>query len=136
MPSGTLPGARLHGIHVLIVDDREESRHMLRYALEGSGAVVTVAASAEQALARFQEVQPAVIVTDLDMPDADGYDLLRSLRAIEARSGRETPTILVTGLSPHEHREHARRAGFAAFLSKPFDLEQLYAVILEVTRHR
>lgn len=94
---------------------------MLRYALEGDGAFVTVAASAEQAVTIFQHIRPTVLVTGFSMPGGDGYELLRILR-----------TILVTALPPHEHRDRARLAGFAAFLPKPIDFEMLCAMILNV----
>lgn len=107
---------------------------MLRYALEGDGALVTVAASAEQAVTIFQHIRPTVLVTDFSMPGGDGYELLRILRTIEDRTGDRTPAILVTALPPHEHRDRARLAGFAAFLPKPIDFEMLCATILNVAR--
>src|SRR5712692_9187238 len=135
MPRRNAPRSqRLRGIHILLVEDQPDSRDMLRYALEGYGALVTVAASAEQAVAVFRQVRPSVVVTDLDMPGGDGYELLRILRTIEDRSGYRTPAILVTGLPPHEHGERARLAGFAALLPKPLDMKALCAVILKLLR--
>lgn len=125
---------RLDGIHILLVDDQQDSRDMLRYALEGYGALVTVAASAEHAVTLFWQVRPNVLVTDLSMPGGDGYELLRILRTIEHPGGDRTPAILVTGLPPHEHRERARLAGFAALLPKPLDIKALCAAIVRLVR--
>src|SRR4029077_14406342 len=85
----------LEGVHVLIVDDSDDSREIIRIALEYCGALVTTADSAERAKGLLSEVRPHVLVTDIHMPD-DGLRLIREVKAVAQTKGIQVPTIAIT----------------------------------------
>jgi signal transduction histidine kinase/ActR/RegA family two-component response regulator len=118
-------GRQLEGTRILIVDDDPDVREFLATALTLAGAEVTSAASVDDALARRARAAPAVIVTDLAMPDRDGFALLQALRA----SGVTTPVIALTALAGATDRQRVLAAGFDAHLAKPIDPPSLIAAI-------
>ena len=111
----------LSGIHVLVVDDNDDARDVLKAVLSFLGALTTARASATSAVAVLTLVTPDVIVTDLTMPGRDGYWLLQQVRA----SGRGIPVLAVTA------NKHADLTAFDGGAYKPVDLEQLADVILD-----
>jgi CheY-like chemotaxis protein len=112
---------RLDGVRDLVVDDDPESCEMMLEALRGYGASVHCAASAKEASEAFAECAPDVVLSDIVMPGADGYAVLRELRALEARPWRHLPIAAVTACAHAEDRERAIAAGFDDYLSKPLD---------------
>jgi len=85
----------LAGVHVLVVEDTDDSREMLRLALEYCGALVTTAASAEEAKRVLETLRPHVLVSDISMPD-DGVHLIREVRAVAETNGLHIPAIAIT----------------------------------------
>jgi signal transduction histidine kinase/CheY-like chemotaxis protein len=115
---------------ILIVDDDADSREMMTFALQQHGARVSAVAGAAQALAQVARERPDVIVTDLQMPGADGFDLLRELRASGASNGHgPIPVLAVTAHARPEDASAALAAGFTAFLAKPIDIAQMISVL-------
>ena len=115
---------RLAGIHIFIVDDEADGRDLLRRVLEDQAATVTAFASAEEALAELRKVRPNLIVSDIGMPLMDGYQLMRILRASEAKGDR-VPALALTAFARAEDRKRALLAGYQAHLAKPFDVAEL-----------
>jgi signal transduction histidine kinase/CheY-like chemotaxis protein len=113
--------------HVLIVDDAVDTLVSIGMLLERAGYSVTTAGSANEALASVRESAPDVIISDLGMPELDGFDLLRMLR--EDLRLDSTPVIALTGFATLQDREAALQAGFAAHLPKPVDLPVLLRVL-------
>ena len=111
----------LQGVSVLLVDDDADSREMLSVALSLCGASVRVADSMRSAVTACDEARPDVILSDLSMPQHDGFDFLRAVRT--RRTFENIPVIAVTGHAPL--RERALQAGFADFLTKPVDPAEL-----------
>jgi CheY-like chemotaxis protein len=111
---------QLQDIHVLIVEDHDDTREILEHYLRHHGAIVTVAASGRDALTLLQHVTPHVIVSDITMPGMTGVDLIRAIRALPGQTERPTPAIAVTAHSYHLRRA-ALEAGFDVFLVKPVD---------------
>jgi CheY-like chemotaxis protein len=107
----------LEGVHVLLVEDTDDTRDLLAFVLEQCAAVVTVAASATEALEAFQRNRPQILVTDLAMPGHDGYWLLQQVRERAA----DVPAVALTAFTARYSREQALAAGFDAFLAKPID---------------
>src|SRR5581483_451626 len=107
----------LRGVHVLVVDDRRIVRDTLRDMLEQCGAKAWVAGSAEAAATILGIFRPAVVLTDLVMPDHDGYWLLREVRA----HMHEVPVIAMTGLPQDHPEDKVLAAGFDAYMAKPFN---------------
>lgn len=108
----------LGGIHALIVEDSNDSREVLRLALQYCGALVTSVASASEAESLLSELRPHVLVTDINMPD-DGVTLIRAVRAMSAAHGFRVPTIAVTGA--RGRRAELLAEGFVEVMEKPLD---------------
>ena len=130
-----VPGGRLVGVHVLVVDDNADARDLFRAILQYAGALVSVAESAEQALAVLDRVVPDVVVTHISMPERDGYWLIEQLRAREATAGRVVPAIAVTAHAERWPR-HFLAAGFQGHLRKPIDPEELCRLVDTLGRRR
>ncbi len=118
----------LSGIKVLVVDDEPDALESVTRTLTDSGAIVFVAQSALAALALVQSKVPHVLVSDIGMPDMDGYELLRRVRALDGVAA-EVPAIALTAFARPSDRLHSLRAGYIAHLVKPADPLQLLATI-------
>jgi signal transduction histidine kinase/PAS domain-containing protein/ActR/RegA family two-component response regulator len=122
----------LSGIKVLVVDDQADARDLIRRVLTECGADVATAASVDEALAAITETGPDVLVSDIGMPDVDGYELLRRVRALGPASGGGVPAIALTAFSRSDDRTRALRAGFLAHVSKPVEPSELVATVASV----
>ena len=119
----------LSGIKVLVVDDQPDAREMIKRLLEDCEADVATAASAAEALHAMEAGRPDVLVSDIGMPDVDGYELLRRIRALDSPSGGHLPAIALTAFARSEDRTRALRAGFLAHVAKPVEPSELLATI-------
>lgn len=126
----------LTGLQILVVDDEADARELISTVLEHYGARVTAVASAALALAAVEKLQPAVLVSDLGMPEENGYSLIRKLRNIEAEQGGKIPAIALSAYARSEDRAAAIAAGFQAHLPKPFEPTQLAAVVVNVIQQQ
>jgi signal transduction histidine kinase/ActR/RegA family two-component response regulator len=123
----------LQGLRILVVDDEPDARALARRVLEERGAHVVTVASALEALAVVGgETVPSVVVSDIGMPDQDGYDLIRKMRALPGHAGR-IPAVALTALARAEDRQRALLEGYQTHVSKPVDPAELVAVIANVT---
>jgi signal transduction histidine kinase len=118
---------RLAGLEVLAVDDDQDARELLATSLRQAGASVTTAASVPEAMAFADANPPHVVVTDIAMPHASGYDLVREIRANERLASM--PVVAVTAYSRAEDRAKAISLGFDAHVGKPFSPQSLVAVV-------
>jgi signal transduction histidine kinase/CheY-like chemotaxis protein len=121
------------GLRLLVVDDEEDTRELLRAILERCGATVETASNADEGVALFQRMRPDVVVSDIGMPGEDGYSLIRRLRALPDDAGR-TPAVALTAFARGEDRTRALMAGFKAHVPKPVDPRELVAVLLSVVQ--
>jgi CheY-like chemotaxis protein len=126
---GTWPLAGLSRVRVLVVDDDPDSREVVREVLEQAGAVVVVAGSTHEALEVIAERPPDVMLSDLGMPEEDGYQLMRRVRALDPESGGGVPAAALTAYTQAEDRRAAQEAGFQGYLSKPIDPAELTAAV-------
>ena len=124
--------AELRGLTVLVVDDQEDARELLRRVLEECAATVLLAETAADALVLVESQRPDVLVTDIGMPDADGFELLRRVRALGPERGGRLPAIALTAFARSEDRTRALRAGFLVHVSKPVDASELVATVASV----
>jgi CheY-like chemotaxis protein/two-component sensor histidine kinase len=131
LPAGLID-TDLSGVTVLVVDDQVDSRDLMKRVLEECRARVFSAASAEEALALVETERPDVMVSDIGMPDVDGFELLRRVRALGAERGGRTPAIAVTAFARSEDRTRTLRAGFLVHVSKPFEPSELVATVASV----
>jgi len=118
----------LLGLQVLLVEDEVDTREVLTLALEQYGAKVTAAASAAEAKSAIAKFQPDVIISDIAMPEEDGYDLIQQLRDW----GKQMPAIALTAYARDSDRTAAIAAGFQQHLSKPVEPEELAAVVADL----
>ncbi|MDP9036330.1 MAG: ATP-binding protein [Myxococcota bacterium] len=120
---------RLDGLTLLVVDDEEDGRELLAEMLTEQGAHVHVAASGAEALDKFGAVRPDVLVSDIGMPQIDGYSLIRKIRALPAQLGGRTPAVALTAYARKEDAQRAFAAGYQTHVSKPAELAELATVI-------
>ena len=111
----------LEGTAVLVVDDDPDTRAMLEALLRLHGADVVTAGSAADAVTALRLHVPDVIVSDIGMPDEDGYDLIRAVRHMSPEHGGLVPAIALTACSSSEDRARSIDSGFQLHLSKPVD---------------
>src|SRR5690606_3170796 len=128
-PGGADAGARLDGIAVLAVDDIAEALEGLATALAGHGARVRTVLGGVEAIAAWAREPADVLVCDLAMWAVTGFDVLRAVRAQDAVRGRVTPAIAVSAHASEGHQVEALRAGFAAYVAKPFEAPELVRAI-------
>ncbi|RYY59107.1 MAG: hybrid sensor histidine kinase/response regulator, partial [Comamonadaceae bacterium] len=108
---------------VLVVDDSITVRRVTQRLLQREGYRVALAADGLQALERLQQERPAVVLSDIEMPRMDGFDLARNIRADETLVG--LPIIMITSRIAEKHREHAKQLGVNHYLGKPYSEEEL-----------
>ncbi len=123
------PEPRLDGISILVVDDEPDSRELLRAILAKAGADVRTAGSAADALAVWHQRRPDVLVSDIGMPEEDGYSLIAKIRALPEPADRLVPAVALTAYSRTEDRIKAIAAGFQMHLSKPADRVELITMV-------
>jgi PAS domain S-box-containing protein len=126
----------LAGITVLAVDDEPDALNLVRRVLESCGARVVTAGSARDALALVAAERPDMIVSDVGMPDEDGYDLIRRVRALPADRGGRTPAAALTAFARAEDRTRALRAGYQTHVAKPVEPAELTAVVASLAVRR
>lgn len=124
---------KLDDLRVLIVDDEADARHLLTTILGQYGAQVMAAPSASDALLALQEFRPHILVSDIGMPQEDGYTLIRQIRALPADQGGRIPAVALTAYARAEDRTQALLAGFQLHVPKPVNPGELAAVIANLT---
>jgi CheY-like chemotaxis protein len=125
-PHPLLPDLR--GIRVLVLDDEADARELVRNVLDEQGAAVTAVASGEEALKKLEAIGPHIVLSDVGMPEMDGYQFIRSLRASASRYSR-VPAIAVTAFARVEDGRKAKLAGYQSHLAKPFDIAELVTTV-------
>jgi signal transduction histidine kinase/ActR/RegA family two-component response regulator len=120
---------QLSGLRILVVDDEADARTLARRVLEERGAQVITVSSAAEAMASLDDSNLlSIIVSDIGMPEQDGYDLIKQMRALPGDAGR-VPAVALTALARTEDRKRALSAGYQKHVSKPVDPAELVAVI-------
>jgi signal transduction histidine kinase/ActR/RegA family two-component response regulator len=137
-PAGSAPEAAgnspsearpLDGLRVLVVDDESDAREILSTMFRQCGAQVNTAATSGEALEVLSEWRPDVLVSDIGMPDEDGYSLISKVRALAPERGGRVPAVALTGYSSAEDRLRLLSAGYQIHMTKPFELDALAAVV-------
>jgi signal transduction histidine kinase len=120
---------RLAGVRVLVVDDDADALELLATTLRWHGADIVSATSASTALEVLAACRPDVLVSDIAMPDRDGHDMIRSVRALATESGGLTPALALTAFAGPQDRTRALAAGFDMYASKPVDPSELVVAV-------
>jgi PAS domain S-box-containing protein len=126
----------LAGLRVLVVDDEPDTRELLAAVLTSCGAQVTLAASAADAFEHVERTRPDVLVTDIGMPEEDGYSLLTRIRELPPERGGEIPAAALTAYARAEDRVRALRSGFQMHVPKPVEPAELITVVANLAGRR
>lgn len=132
---------KLQGLWILIVDDEADARDMVSFMLQINGAQVTTAKSAVEALEILKGINeyqscPNLIISDIGMPNENGYALIEKIRALPPTQGGRVPAIALTAFNRPEDKENALEAGFQMHLGKPIEPDRLVTAIHEVAQYK
>ena len=122
----------LNGLKILAVDDEADAREMLSVVLSRYGANVQTAPNVREALEKFEQLRPDIVLSDIGMPEADGYTFIEQIRALPAKNGGQTPAIALTAYARSEDRQRALDAGFQNHLAKPIAPVKLVAALRDL----
>ena len=119
----------LSAIKILVVDDEPDARDLIRRVLEECKAEVLTAASASEALTMIEPERPHLLVSDIGMPEIDGYEFLREVRTLSQKLGVHIPAVALTAYAGPEDKTRALRAGFLVHMAKPVEPSELVATL-------
>ncbi|NES95438.1 MAG: PAS domain S-box protein [Desertifilum sp. SIO1I2] len=122
----------LSGIKILVVDDQLDTRELVAFVLEQHGAQAIAAASAREALLVLSQTQPDVLLSDIGMPEMDGYLLIEQVRALPPDRGGQIPAIALTAYAGDTNQQQVIAAGFQKHISKPIEPEKLVQAIVDL----
>ncbi len=128
--------SELTGLRIIAVDNDLDNRALYSCFLESLGANVMTVASVGEAFTVLTQFTPDILISDIALPNVDGYALLRKLRASELEFGQSLPAIAVSGYIQGNDELLALAAGFQKWLPKPIDLDQLINTIAQVVQHQ
>jgi CheY-like chemotaxis protein len=128
-PRARKQAALLSGLRALVVDDDRDARELVTEVLRSRGMKVTTAASADEGLAALDRDVPDVLVSDIAMPEHDGYDLIRQVRQRSSDRGGLVPALALTAYARPEDSERSISSGFQLHLAKPVDVDNLVSAV-------
>lgn len=123
----------LTGMRILIVDDEPDARDLLHRIFEACDAVIATASSSDEALGLMESFRPDVLISDIGMPDEDGYALIRRVRSLGAESGGDVPAIALTAFARPEDLKRAITAGYHVHIAKPVEPNSLITTVASIT---
>ena len=123
---------KLEGLTVLVVDDDPDARNLIRRVLEECDATVITAGSAAEAIKLLTRNQPDILLSDIGMPQVDGYEFLKQVRSLEIPKARSMPAIALTAFARSEDRTRALLAGYLVHVSKPVEPQELVATVASI----
>ncbi|HEY9862014.1 MAG TPA: CHASE domain-containing protein, partial [Candidatus Obscuribacterales bacterium] len=132
-PVAFQPTLNLQGLRVLVVDDEPDTRDFLATALEQGGATVITAASAAEALVKIRQQSLDVLISDIGMPETDGYTLIHQVRSLPPEQGGRIPAAALTAYAREEDRTRALLCGFQLHVPKPVSPSELMAVVANLS---
>ncbi|WP_143467699.1 GAF domain-containing protein [Leptolyngbya ohadii] len=126
------PSLDLNGCKILVVDDEPDTRDLVAFVLEQQGAQVTAVTSAREALLMLPQAKPDILLSDIGMPEMDGYMLIRQVRALAPEQGGQIPAIALTAYAGDTNQQQVIAAGFQKHISKPIEPELLIQTIIHL----
>ncbi|WP_437999736.1 response regulator [Sorangium sp. So ce185] len=127
---------QLDGVRVLVVDDDDDARELVRYILEDHGAEVILAESGEEALRALRASRPRLLLSDIGMPGMDGYELIRRIRELPPEEGGVVPAIALTAYASVEDARRAMLEGYQMHLPKPVSASRLLSIVADLSGWR
>jgi signal transduction histidine kinase/ActR/RegA family two-component response regulator len=128
------PSLDLNGVEILVVDDDTDAREFVTFLLEQYGARVRAVSSASEALTALTQSVPDVLLSDIGMPDVDGYMLMQQVRTLPPEQGGQIPAIALTAYAGEINYQQAIAAGFQSHISKPVEPAELVAVVTSLAK--
>jgi CheY-like chemotaxis protein len=125
----------LQGLQVLVVDDDDDARHLLCMILQACGCAVRSASSAAMAMTQLQQQAPDVLVSDIGMPEEDGYSLMERIRKLPTPQG-VVPAIALTAYTRAEEQQRVLAVGYHMHMAKPVEPARLVAAIASLAAPR
>ncbi|MEH2281419.1 MAG: response regulator [Nostoc sp.] len=133
--TAVFPSSPLMGLQVLIVDDNDDTREFFSFVLEQFGAIVTAVASGDEALQALTLSKPDILLSDIGMPEMNGYMLMQQVRTLEAELGvKQIPAIALTAYAGEINQQYALKAGFQQHIVKPVAPEELLIAISNLVK--
>lgn len=126
--------AQLQNLCILVVDDDADARMLMQTVLQSAGADVLVAASVKEALALLEQQSPALVISDISMPDEDGFTLIRQVRSRTIEQGGQIPAIALTAFAEAKNEQRILKAGFQLFIAKPIKPMELVDKVVETLK--
>jgi PAS domain S-box-containing protein len=127
--TGRSDAVSLERLRVLVVEDEPDTQEFLSRLLESHGAAVTRAGSAAEALSRFRDNRPDILISDIGLPETDGYQLMQQIRDVSGAGSAGVPAIALTAYARAEDRTRALRAGYQVHIAKPVESSELVATV-------
>ena len=124
----------LDGLKILMVDDEADARLLVKRLLEGCGAQVVLAGSAREGLESVRREHPNMLISDIGMPEEDGYAFIRKVRSLRPDEGGDTPAAALSAFARAQDRTRALRAGYQTYIAKPVDPSELTAAVASLAR--
>jgi len=124
----------LKGLQVLVVDSDPDSRYLLTILFQEYGVETIAATSALEALEILKQIKPDLLISEIRLPNEDGYSLMDKVKAFESGRHVHIPAIALTVYARDDDRAHALSVGFEEHLPKPFDIDELLATVAGLTR--
>ena len=131
-PNKTAAPRKLVGVNLLLVEDDADSLELLAFLFESTGATVRTANLAGVAFDKFQENPPDLLISDIGMPDEDGYSLIQKIRRLPPEKGGNVPAIALTAYAKNEDRLKALSKGFQRHIKKPIEPLDLIRQVSEM----
>ena len=122
-------GKILHGLRILVVDDEPDSRELVATILKRCGGEVRCSKSAAEAIRAFKEWHPDLLISDIAMPNEDGFILLKKLRSLKSKRAKQIPAVALSAYASDEDRSLALEKGFQLHLPKPIEPDHLVTSI-------
>ena len=123
----------LNGLRLLLADDDEDTRTLFTFVLEDYGAEVLAVGSVQAAIEAVEQQRPHLLISDINLPDADGYSLLRQVRSLDSKSSK-IPVIATSGFDEDYKATDTSSEGFQCYLCKPVDPDELVAAVMSLTK--
>ena len=121
--------ANLKGATILVLEDHQDTAELLQMCLTQEGAKVICAHTAAEAISAIRQNKPNVVISDLTLPDVDGFSFIKALRQMPVEEGGQVPVIALTGATGDDFRLRVLVAGFQGYVSKPFDPTELVVIV-------
>lgn len=124
----------LQGLTIMVVEDEQDTLAMLGEAVQEHGASVILASSSADALAQLHHEKPDVLISDVAMPDMDGYELIRTIRSGSSSEGRDIPAVALSAIAGADDRKKSFQAGYRAHITKPVSVPTLVSILAGLAR--